>query len=253
MKRALLLLLALFACGESDPLNPPPLSDVGRSVFPCEPECSHGFACDAAACAAAACIPACAPICPQGTVCQPDGSCAVDLGPGPGEDFERNSRGGLCELDGVPGTECEPCSTGRWLCETDNLVTCAAPVGLNACGVCGDLPGLPSGLCADESRWACNEEGGLNCVSWFDANPCLGTIELAGVPGRPCGECHEGYFACEGRNSSICIVSEDAPTQCGCNPETDPPVGCGTTAGRCYRGVRLCERDGLYDACASQC
>ena len=248
MKRALLLLLALFACGESDPPNPPPLSDVGRSVFPCEPECSPGFACDAAAC-----ILACAPICPQGTVCQPDGSCAVGLGPGPGEDFERNPCGGLGELDGVPGTECGPCSTGRWLCETDNLVTCAAPVGLNACGVCGDLPGLPGGLCADESRCACNEEGGLNCVSWFDANPCLGTVELAGVPGRPCGECHEGYFACEGRNSSTCIIPEDAPTQCGCNPETDPPVGCGTTAGRCYRGVRFCERDGLYDACANQC
>lgn len=244
MKRLLVLFFALFACGESE-LPPSPSTTDGRNtVFGCEPECAPGFACDDGTC-----VPACEPICPEGTTCQPDGSCEFDLGPGPGEDFERNSCGGLGELEGLPGTECGPCETGRWLCETENNVTCADPIGLNACGVCGELEGIPGGICAEESRWACNEDGTLACVSWFDANPCLGTTALEGVPGRPCGDCHEGYYVCDGRNESSCVIPDDAPLVCECESGVSPVIECGTVAGLCERGVRYCEPDGLYGAC----
>lgn len=242
----LALALVAFAAGCSDS-NPPPFPmgpDADPSTFPCEPACIDGFTCDDGVC-----IPACEPECPFGTVCQADGSCAADPDAGLGPDFERNACGGFGELAGVPGTTCGPCGTGHWLCENEDLVSCADATGLNACGTCGELPGVPGGQCGEGERWACTPDGALECVGWFDANPCLGTADLGdAAPGRPCGECGAGHYECVGLNETVCVEG-DEDAACECDPSTSPPVACGTVAGRCERGVRFCEADGRYGAC----
>ena len=246
--RSLWLVFALaWGCGDSDAPDFRRLDPTDPSQFPCEPACAPSYACDDGQC-----VPACEPDCPAGTTCQLDGSCLASLDAGPGEDFERNSCGGFGSLEGVPGTTCGPCGTGHWLCETENVVVCADPVGRNACGFCGELPGEPGVQCDDEKRWACTPDGDLQCMPWFDANACLGTVDLGdAVPGRPCGACNEGYYVCDGLNATVCEIPELAPSECDCTVGVSPPVACGTAAGVCERGVRFCGPDGRYGACVA--
>ncbi|MCB9532232.1 MAG: hypothetical protein H6700_10740 [Myxococcales bacterium] len=232
------------ACPTSDPPAPSPVADAGGrdSIFPCSPECPEGYACEDGEC-----VPACSPVCPEGTRCD-GGVCVSAVVDGPGPDALRNPCGGFGEIAGLPGTPCGPCETGRWLCETEDVVVCVDPEGLNACGTCGELPGIPGGECGDAERWACAPDGALICVDWFDANPCLGTTTLTPPPGRACGACDAGYAACAGNNGTECVEPSD-PAPCECDPATSPPILCGSETGICTRGLRFCEAGGRYGSC----
>lgn len=146
-----------------------------------------------------------------------------------------NVCGGVTLLEPSPGRACGVCRNGRVACDgPDSTVCLDENLGVNACGGCAPLSGVPEESCGCGGTWQCLAENDLRCVGSASRNACGGCEVLGATPGDVC---EDGVVACQGDNAVQCVVA--GRNACGGEATLDRRPG--EQCGACGDGVAFCE------------